>query len=126
MQGMEDFDDVVDWDVWMILICKKGVLEKMEKNMDDIFVLQNEGEQSCNHMKNHAKLVEKIDGGYIEIVMAAIIHEYSIIDYASKTVERKCLETYMQAKVSMVLKLLQLLHLLEMLLSSIQQVKQYT
>lgn len=41
---MEDFDDVVDWDVWMILICKQGVLEKMEKNMDDIFVLQDEGE----------------------------------------------------------------------------------
>jgi len=44
---------------------------------------------------NHAKLVDKIDGDYIEIGMAALTHEYSIIDYASKTMERKCFETYM-------------------------------
>ncbi len=41
---MEDFDDVVDWDVWMILIRKQRVLENMEKNMNDIFVLQDKGE----------------------------------------------------------------------------------
>jgi len=41
---MEDFDDVVDWDVWMISIHKQVVLEKMEKKMDHIFVLQDEGE----------------------------------------------------------------------------------
>lgn len=39
-------------------------------------------------MMNHAKLVDKIDGGYIEISMATLAHEYSIIDYASKTMER--------------------------------------
>jgi len=41
---MEDLDEVVDWDVWMILICKEGVLKKIKNNMDDIFVLQDEGE----------------------------------------------------------------------------------
>ena len=75
-------------------------------------------EYSCNHKMNHAKLVDKIDEGYIEIDMAALTHEYSIMDYASKKMEMKCFETYMQAMVSMVMKLLQLLHLLDMLFSS--------
>jgi len=44
---------------------------------------------------NHAKLVDKIDGGYIEIGVAILTHEYSIIDYASKKMERKCFKTYM-------------------------------
>ena len=41
---MEHFDDVVDWVVWMILICKQDVVEEFVKNMDDVFVLQDEGE----------------------------------------------------------------------------------
>jgi len=43
---------------------------------------------------NHAKLVDKI-GGYIEIDMAALKHEYSIMDYASKRMENKCFEPYL-------------------------------
>jgi len=39
---MEDFDDVIEWDVWVILIHKKGVLEMMGNNIDDIFTLQYE------------------------------------------------------------------------------------
>ena len=41
---MKDFDDVVDWVVWMVLIDKQDVVEEMVKNMDDVFVLQDEGE----------------------------------------------------------------------------------
>ena len=44
---------------------------------------------------NHAKLVDKIGGGYIEINMAALTHEYSIMDYASTKMERKRFEPYM-------------------------------
>ena len=92
---MEDFDDVVDLVVWMIFICKQDVVEELVKNMDDVFVLQDVGEYSCNHKTNHAKLVDRIGGGYIEIDMAALKHEYSIMGYASKKMERKCFEPYM-------------------------------
>ena len=44
---------------------------------------------------NHAKLVDKIGGGYIEIGMATLTYEYSIMDYASKRMERKCFEPYL-------------------------------
>ena len=71
---MEDFDDVVDWVVWLILIDKQYVIENMVKNMDDVFVIQDVGEYPCNHKMNHAKLVDKICGGYIEIDMAALTH----------------------------------------------------
>ena len=60
---MEPLDDVVNCVEWMILIGKQGVVEELE----DVFVLQDEGEQSYNHKMNHAKLVEKIGSGYIEI-----------------------------------------------------------
>ena len=109
---MEPFDDVVDWVEWMILIGKQDVVEELE----DMFVLQDEGEQTCNHKMNHAKLVDKIGSGYIEIGMAALTYEYSIMDYASKRMERKCFEPYLQAMSSMVLTLLQLPHLFDMLL----------
>jgi len=44
---------------------------------------------------NHAKLVDKICGGYIEMDMAALTHEYSIMDYASKRMERRCFKPYL-------------------------------
>jgi len=44
---------------------------------------------------NHAKLVDKIGGGYIEIDVATLTHEYSIMDYASNKMERKCFVPYM-------------------------------
>ena len=92
---MEDFDDVADRVVWMILIGKKDVVEELKKNMDDMFVLQYVEYYSCNHKMNHAKLVDKIGDDYIQIDMVALTKEYSIMDYASKKMERKCFETYM-------------------------------
>ena len=89
----------------MISVGKQGVLEELE----DVFVLQNEGEQSCNHKVNHANLVDKIGSGYIEIGMATLTYDYSIMDYASKRMERKCFEPYL-------LTLLQLPYLFDMLL----------
>ena len=44
---------------------------------------------------NHANLVDKIGSGYIEVGMAALTYEYSIMDYASKRMERKCFEPYL-------------------------------
>ena len=44
---------------------------------------------------NHAKLVDKIGGDYIEIDMATLTYEYSIMDYESKRMERKCFEPYL-------------------------------
>jgi len=41
---MDNFDYVVDWVVWMILIGKQVVLEEMVKNMDNVSVLRDEGE----------------------------------------------------------------------------------
>ena len=41
---MEHFDDVVDWVEWMILMGKKDVVEEMVENMEDVFVLQDEGD----------------------------------------------------------------------------------
>ena len=81
---MEHFDDVVDWVEWMVLMGKEDVVEELE----DVFVLQDEGEQLFNHKMNHAKLIDKIGGGYIEIGMATLTHEYSIMDYASKKIGR--------------------------------------
>ena len=117
VQGMEDFDDVVDWVVWMLLICKKDVVEELENNMDDMFVQEYVEDYSCNHKMNHAKLVDKIGEGYIVIDMAALTQEYSIMDYASKKMEMKCFQTYMQAMVSMVSSLY-ILDLLDTLFSS--------
>ena len=92
MQGMEHFNDVVDWVEWIILIGKQDVVEEPVENMADVFVLQDEGEQSCNHKMNHAKLVDKIGCCcYIEIGIAALTYEYSKMDYASKRMQRKCL-----------------------------------
>ena len=54
---------------------------------------------------NPSKLVDNIGGGYIEIDMASLTKEYSIMDYASKKMERKCFEPYMQVMVSMVVSL---------------------
>ena len=88
---MESLDDVVDCVEWMIFMGKQDIVEELE----DVFVLQDEGEESCNHKMNQAKLVDKIDGGYIEIGMAALTYEYSIMDYASKRMERKCFEPYL-------------------------------
>ena len=111
---MEHFDDVVDWVEWMILIGKQDVVEDLEY----VLVLQDEVEQSCNHKVNHAKLVDKIGGGYIEIGMAALTYEYSITNYESKRMEMKCFEPYLQAMISMVFTLLQLPYLFDMLLPS--------
>jgi len=44
---------------------------------------------------NDGKLVNKIGGGYIEIGIAALTHEYSIMEYAIKKMDRKCFEPYM-------------------------------
>ena len=44
MWGMEHFDDVVDWVEWMILIGKKSVMEELVNNMEDVFVVHDEGE----------------------------------------------------------------------------------
>ena len=44
MYGMEHFDNVVDWVEWMILIGKKYVVEELVENMEDVLVLQYEGE----------------------------------------------------------------------------------
>jgi len=41
---MEHFDDIVDWVEWMILIGKQDVAEELVKNMEDVFMLQDEGE----------------------------------------------------------------------------------
>ena len=79
VQGMEHFDDVVDQVVWMVLIDKQDVVEKLEKNMDDVFVLQYAGEYPCNHKMNHSKHVDKIGEGYIEINMATLTQEYSMV-----------------------------------------------
>ena len=92
---MEHFDDVVDWVVWMVLIDKEDVVENLENNIDGVFVLQYLGDYPCNHKMNHAKLVGKIGGCYIEIDIAALTQEYSTMDYASKKMERKCFEPYM-------------------------------
>ena len=58
----------------MVLMGKQDIVEELVENMENVLVLQDEGEQSCNHKVNHAKLVEKIVGGYIEIDMAALTH----------------------------------------------------
>ena len=104
---MEHLDDVVDCVEWMILIGKQGVVEELE----DVFVLQDEGEYSYYHKMNHANLVDKIGGGYIEIGMAALTCEYSKMDYASKTMEMKCSKPYF-------LTLLQLPCVFDMILPS--------
>ena len=44
MYGIENFDDVDDWVEWMILICKQDVVEELVKNIENVFVLQDEGE----------------------------------------------------------------------------------
>ena len=44
MYRMEHFNDVVDLVEWMILIGKQDVVEELVKNMEDVFVLQDEGE----------------------------------------------------------------------------------
>ena len=93
--GMELFDDVVDWVEWMILIGKQDFVEELVKNMENVFVLQDVGEYSCNHKMNHAKFIDKTGGGYIEIDMAALTHWYSIMDYASKTLQKKYFEPYL-------------------------------
>ena len=49
---------------------KKDVVEEPVNNMENVLVLQDEGEWSCHHKMNNAQLVNKI-GGYIEIDMAA-------------------------------------------------------
>jgi len=41
---MEHFDDVVDWVMWMVLMGKQDVVEELVKNMENMFVLQDEGE----------------------------------------------------------------------------------
>ena len=41
---MEHCDDVVDWVEWMNLVCKQDVVEELLKNMENMFVLQDEGE----------------------------------------------------------------------------------
>ena len=69
---MEHFDDVVDWFVWMLFMGKQDVVEELVNNMDAMFVLQDVGEYSCNHKMNHAKLVDKIGGYYIDIDIAAL------------------------------------------------------
>ena len=99
---------MVDWVEWMNLVCKWNVVEELAKNMENMFVLQDEEEQSCHHKMNYAQLVNKI-GGYIKIDMAALTHQYCIMDYASKRMKRKCFEPYL-------LTLLQLPHLFDMLL----------
>ena len=104
---MKPLDDVVDCVEWMILMGKQDIVEGLE----DVFVLQNEGEYSYNHKMNHANLVDKIGSGYIEIGMTALTYEYSIMDYASKGMKRKCFEPYL-------LTLLQLPHLFDMPLPS--------
>ena len=104
---MELLDDVFNCVQWMVLIGKQGVVKELEY----VFLLQDEGEQSCNHKVNHSKLANKIGGGYIEIGMAALTYEYSITNYASKRMERKCFEPYL-------LTLLQLPYLFDMLLPS--------
>jgi len=43
----------------------------------------------------HAKIVENIGGVFVEIGMTSLTQEYSIVDYASKKMERKCFEPYM-------------------------------
>ena len=111
---MEPLDDVVDYVEWMILMGKKDIVEGLE----DVFVLQDEGEQSYNHKMNHANLVDKIGSSYIEIGMASLTYEYSITNYAIKRMKKKCFEPYLQAMISMVLTLLQLPHLFDMLLPS--------
>ena len=102
----------------MVLMGKKDIVEELVENMDNVLVLQDGGEQSCNHKVNHAKLVEKITGGYIEIDLATLTHQYSIMDFASKKVERECFEPYLQAMISVVLTLLQFPYLFDMLLPS--------
>ena len=87
---MKHYDDVVGWVEWINLICKQDVVEELVENMENVLVLQDEGEYSRNHKVNHAKI-----GGCIEIDMAALEHEYSIMDYASKRMEKKCFEPYM-------------------------------
>ena len=44
MYGMKHFDDVIDWVEWMILIGKQYVVEEIMENMEDVFMLQDEGE----------------------------------------------------------------------------------
>ena len=88
---MEPLDDVVDCVEWMILIGKQGVVEELE----DVFVLQDEGDLSCNHKVNHSKLANKIGGGYIKIGMAVLTYKYSITNYASKRMGRNCFEPYL-------------------------------
>lgn len=44
MYGMEHFDDVDDWFEWMTLIGKQDVVEELVENMENVFVLQDEGE----------------------------------------------------------------------------------
>ena len=56
--------------------------------------------------------------------MASLTQEYSIMDYASKKMERKCFEPYMQAMVSMVVSF-QLLDPFDMLLPSQVRKRKY-
>ena len=44
---------------------------------------------------NHANLVDNIGGSYIDIGIAGLTYEYSIMGYASKKMERKCFELYL-------------------------------
>ena len=41
---MEHCDDVVGWVEWINLICKQDVVEELVENMENVLMLQDEGE----------------------------------------------------------------------------------
>ena len=125
MQSMEDFDEnvdvqgVIDWFVWLIVMSKWDVVEKLVESMEDQIVLQHEGEQPCDHKMGHSILVDEVGRSYIDGTIDSMVQEYSMIDYENK--EMESFEPYKQAMVTMVvaMSLLQLLDLFDVLLSSL-------
>jgi hypothetical protein len=60
------------------------VVEEIMEGMGDLFVLQDEGKYPFHHEMIH---IQNFCGIYSEVAKAAMVLEYSMIDYENKKME---------------------------------------